>query len=266
MTRHILLSNDDGIDAYGLQLLRRLLLELPDTRVSVVAPSGQQSASSHSLSLRKPLYLETHGEGLWSVSGTPTDCVLIANEHILKDDPPDAVFSGINHGSNMGQDVTYSGTVAAAMEGTLYGLPSYALSCTAHFPEHWDGVEAFLRAFLPRLIEVKPRESCLINVNIPDLPLSEIRGARASSLGSRKYHDVIHEGLDAAGRPCIEIRGNGPRWEDIPDTDGTLNGQGYVSLTPLNVNFTHNEMIGRLGRLDCDTRADGALHFAGDGP
>ncbi|MBU1675415.1 5'/3'-nucleotidase SurE, partial [bacterium] len=114
MIRHILLSNDDGIDAHGLNLLARVLSERDDIRVTTVAPADQQSASSHSLTLRVPLRVIDYGDGRFAVTGTPTDSVLVGVEHILKDDPPDAVISGVNHGSNMGEDVTYSGTVAAA--------------------------------------------------------------------------------------------------------------------------------------------------------
>jgi 5'/3'-nucleotidase len=252
MSRHILLSNDDGIQAHGLKLLAWILQDLPDTRVTIVAPADQQSASSHSLTLRDPLRITQHAVNAYAVSGTPTDSVLVAVEHILKDDKPDFVFSGVNHGSNMGEDVTYSGTVAAAMEGTLLGIPSYAISTTAHNPQHWDGTEAFLRSYLEKLMSMPPVANCLINVNIPDLPPEELKGVRAAPLGSRRYHDVITAKTDPRGNPYVWISGGGPDWENIPDSDAVLNQAGYVVLTPLNVDYTHHAMLERLSTLNID--------------
>ncbi len=250
MTRHILLSNDDGIDAFGLNLLAAVLSEREDLRVTVVAPADQQSASSHSLTLREPLRVIEYGDGRYAVTGTPTDSVLVACEHILKDDPPDAVISGVNHGSNMGQDVTYSGTVAAALEGAIFGLPSYAISCTSHRPENWDGVEAFLRGHVGDLLAQELDPGCLLNVNIPDLPAERIKGVRVAPLGSREYHDVITEQLDPRGKPYLWIGGNGPTWDLRPGTDATLNQEGYVAVTPLRVDLTHERMLDRLKGLD----------------
>jgi len=250
MTRHILLSNDDGVDAYGLKLLARVLSERDDLRVTVVAPADQQSASSHSLTLRAPLRVIDYGDRRYAVTGTPTDSVLVACEHILKDDPPDAVISGVNHGANMGQDVTYSGTVAAALEGAIFGLPSYAVSCTAHHPEHWDGVETFLRGHIDALLaQALPRNS-LLNINIPDRPAAEIKGVRVAPLGSREYHDVITEQLDPRGKPYLWIGGNGPTWDSRPGTDATLNHEGYVVVTPLRVDLTHERLLADLSGLD----------------
>ena len=124
-TKHVLISNDDGIDAHGIGILVDAISALDGYRVTVVAPHDQQSASSHSLTLTAPLRILDHGEGRHAVTGTPTDSVLVAMEKILRSDPPDIVMSGINHGPNMGEDVLYSGTVAAAMEGTMFGIPSY---------------------------------------------------------------------------------------------------------------------------------------------
>ncbi|MBU0743344.1 5'/3'-nucleotidase SurE [bacterium] len=250
MIRHILLSNDDGIDAHGLNLLARVLSERDDIRVTTVAPADQQSASSHSLTLRVPLRVIDYGDGRFAVTGTPTDSVLVGVEHILKDDPPDAVISGVNHGSNMGEDVTYSGTVAAALEGAILGLPSYAVSCTSWRPEHWDTVEAYLRGHLDALLDQELPRNTLLNVNIPDLPADEIRGVRVAPLGSRQYSDVITEQLDPRGKPYLWIGGNGPTWDEVPDTDATLSQAGYVVVTPLRVDLTHEIMLARLSGLN----------------
>ena len=250
MTRHILLSNDDGVDAFGIKLLASVLAEHDDFRVTVVAPADQQSATSHSLTLRNPLRVIDYGDNRYSVTGTPTDSVLVACEHILKDDPPDVVISGVNHGANMGQDVTYSGTVAAALEGAIFGLPSYAISCASHRPEHWDAVETFLRGHIDDLLSQPLPRGCLLNINIPDIPADQVRGVRVAPLGSRKYHDVITEHLDPRGNPYIWIGGNGPTWEPTPGTDATLIREGYVAVTPLRVDLTQGSMIAKLADLN----------------
>ncbi len=256
MTRpkHILLSNDDGVDAHGLRLLARVLGENPAYRVTIVAPADQQSASSHSLTLQRPLRVLEHGDGVYAVTGTPTDCVLIAVEHILKDDPPELVISGVNHGANMGEDVTYSGTVAAAMEGAILGLPSFAVSCTSHHPQEWGGVEAFLRHELPRLLDVPLDRQALLNINIPPIAADQIRGLRVVPLGSRVYQDVITQQIDPHGNPYLWIGGNGPVWDGHPDTDGTLLAQGYVVLTPLKIDMTHRGMLEPLRALGREGR------------
>ena len=258
-TRHILLSNDDGIEAHGLNLLAGILAERDDVRVTVVAPSEQQSASSHSLTIRDPLRVIPAGEGRYAVTGTPTDCVLVAIEHILRDDPPDLVISGINHGSNMGEDVTYSGTVAAALEGAILGLPSYAMSCAAWHPRDWGAAEAFVRGHLDDLLAIPLPHFALVNVNFPDIPASEVRGIRVCPLGSRRYRDVITEQTDPRGHPYVWIGGRGPHWEDLPGTDAVLLQDGYVVVTPLRVDLTHVEMLPRMRGLD----ADGPLRDGG---
>lgn len=250
MTRHILLSNDDGVNAHGLNLMAEILGARDDLRVTVVAPTDQQSASSHSLTLRVPLRVVEYGPGRYGVTGTPTDSVLVAVEHILKDDPPDLVISGVNHGSNMGEDVTYSGTVAAALEGAIIGLPSYALSCTSWNPRSWGAVEAYLTHHIDDLLGMPLPPGCLLNVNIPDIPAHEVRGIRVCPLGSRRYDDVIREQLDPRGRPYLWIGGSGPTWEDVPNTDAVLNQQGFVVITPLHVDMTHREALERLEGLD----------------
>ncbi len=256
--KHVLLSNDDGIDAHGLNLVADVLAERDDLRVTIVAPTEQQSASSHSLTLRVPLRIVEYGPGRYGVTGTPTDCVLVATQHLLKDDPPDLVISGVNHGANMGEDVTYSGTVAAALEGCILGLPSYALSCTSWHPDTWDGVEAFLRHHLDDLLAVPLERHSLLNVNIPDLPADEIKGIRATPLGSRRYEDVITEQTDPRGRPYLWIGGSGPTWDVIPGTDATLNHDGWIVVTPLRVDMTHVDMLERTRALDRDGLAGGA--------
>jgi len=250
--RHILLSNDDGIDAPGLHALEETLRALPGFRVTVVAPSDQHSASSHSLTLTSPLRILERGEDRYAVTGTPTDSVLVALEKILRDDMPDVVLSGINHGPNMGEDVLYSGTVAAAMEGTMFGVPSYALSTAGWHPQDFSGPCAFLRHNLETLLAVPLRKGSLLNINIPDGPPEDIKGIRVTRLGSRVYQNVITDQVDPHGRPYFWIGGKGPTWEQENGTDYSAVQAGYVSVTPLMVDLTHYGMHQEMKRLERD--------------
>ena len=234
--RHVLLSNDDGIDAPGLQELEETLRSLPGFRVTVVAPSDQQSASSHSLSVG----------------------VLVALEKILREDKPDVVLSGINHGPNMGEDVIYSGTVAAAMEGTMFGVPSYAISTGGWHPQDFTGPCAFLRHNLTALLAFPLRKGSLLNINIPDGPPEAIRGIRVTRLGSRVYQNVITDQVDPHGRPYFWIGGKGPTWEQENGTDYSAVQAGYVSVTPLMVDLTHYGMHQEMKHLECDGLEPGA--------
>ena len=219
-------------------------------RLTVVAPADQQSASSHSLTLLNPVRVIEHGEGRFAVTGTPTDCVMVAVEHLLRDDRPDVVLSGINHGPNMGEDVIYSGTVAAAMEGAILGLPGVALSLAAWEPQEWSGAAAFVRAQLPDILAYPLGPGALLNINIPEGTPDQIRGVRVARLGSRVYHDVVTEQIDPRGRPFLWISGAGPTWQQEPETDFVLSRQGYVVVTPLKVDFTHHALLAGLACLE----------------
>ena len=221
-------------------------------RVTVIAPSDQQSASSHSLTLTSPLRILDRGPGRYAVTGTPTDTVLVAMEKILRSDPPDIVLSGINHGPNMGEDVIYSGTVAAAMEGTMFGLPSYAFSLAAWHPTDFSGAAEFLRSMLPEILAFPLTKGSLLNINIPDGPPSAIRGIRVTRLGSRVYQNVITDQVDPHGRPYLWIGGQGPTWEREQGTDYSSVEQGYVSLTPLLVDLTHHGLHQEMKVLERD--------------
>jgi len=251
-TRHVLISNDDGIEAHGLSVLEETIRSMPGFRVTVVAPHDQQSASSHSLTLTSPLRILDHGPGRYAVTGTPTDTVLVAMEKIMRSDPPDIVLSGINHGPNMGEDVLYSGTVAAAMEGTMFGLPGYAFSLAAWHPTDFSGAAAFLRAMLPEILAFPLTKGSLLNVNIPDGPPSAIKGIRVTRLGSRVYQDVITDQVDPHGKPYLWIGGQGPTWEREQGTDYSCVEQGYVSLTPLRVDLTHYQLHEEMKSLERD--------------
>jgi 5'-nucleotidase len=255
--RHVLISNDDGIDAPGLQALEETIRALPGFRVTVVAPHDQQSASSHSLTLTSPLRILERGEDRYAVTGTPTDSVLVAMEKILRSDMPDVVLSGINHGPNMGEDVIYSGTVAAAMEGTMFGVPSYAISTAGWHPSDFSGPMAFLRENLEHILAFPLRKGSLLNINIPDGPPENIKGIRVTRLGSRVYQNVITDQVDPHGRPYFWIGGKGPTWERENGTDYCAASAGFVSLTPLMVDLTHYGLHQEMKGLEQDGLAPG---------
>ncbi len=254
--KHVLISNDDGIDAHGLGVLESTVRAMDGFRVTVVAPHDQQSASSHSLTLTSPLRIIEEGEGRYAVTGTPTDSVLVAMEKILRSDPPDIVLSGINHGPNMGEDVLYSGTVAAAMEGTMFGIPSYALSLAAWHPTDFSGAGDFIRRCLRDILAFPLRKGSLMNINIPDGPPGNIQGIRVTRLGSRVYSNVITDQVDPHGRPYFWIGGQGPTWARENGSDYCAVEEGYVSLTPLMVDLTHYGLQQEMKHMERDGLPD----------
>ena len=243
----ILVTNDDGIGARGLEGLVSALRDLGE--VWTVAPDREQSAASHALTLRDPLRVTQHSEREFSVSGTPTDCVLVSVRgiHGLLEPCPDLVVSGINHGPNMGDDVTYSGTVAAAFEGRLLGLPAVAFSNVEWKPRHMETSAHMARVIVETLVARGLPRDTLLNVNIPDLPLERIRGIRVTRLGCRVYRDVIVAKVDPRGRPYFWIGGDPPIWESHDDTDFSAVSEGYVSITPLQTDWTDGRALAALG-------------------
>jgi 5'-nucleotidase len=233
--KRILLSNDDGIHASGLLRLAEGLAGIAE--VTIVAPLTEQSAASHALTLHNPLRIQRLGERRFGVQGTPTDCVLLAIREFLPE-RPDLVLSGINQGPNMGEDVIYSGTVAAAMEGSLLGVPSLAVSLASwelrDFAPAVERAATVVRALLARSLP----ERLLINMNVPPLPAPDIRGFRVTRLGSRVYNDAIVKKTDPRGRDYYWIGGAAPSWAPSPESDFAAVEEGYVSLTPLLLDLT----------------------------
>lgn len=236
----ILVTNDDGIRTEGLQVLTRALADLG--RIIVVAPELEQSASSHAITLDKPLRINEYGADRFGVTGTPTDCVLLAVRGIL-DRRPDLLVSGINKGPNMGEDVFYSGTVAAAIEGSILAIPSIALSMAS-----WDTVPLEAAAdvshyLAAEMLKHQMSEGSLWNVNIPPLPREELRGIRITRFGSRVYNDVIIKKKDPRGKDYFWIGGGDPGWDAGKDTDFTAVTGGYISVTPLRLDMTDHKAI-----------------------
>jgi 5'-nucleotidase len=245
----ILVSNDDGIRAAGIRALEAVLAPLGE--VWVVAPDREQSAASHSLSLYRPLRVETIDDRHFAVDGTPTDAVNLAINGIMKR-KPDLVVSGINHGGNLGDDVTYSGTVSAAMEGTLLGVPSIAVSLVAR-ESHDFGPAADFTARLARAVRERgmPRDT-LLNVNVPGLPAAELRGYRITRQGKRRYGDAIVEHLDPRGRKYYWIGGEDLGFIAAEGTDCTTVADGFISVTPLHLDLTNYASIAAVNELGVD--------------
>lgn len=240
----ILLSNDDGILARGLGVLERACEPLAE--LHVVAPDREQSATSHSLTLHHPLRPVRLGERRWQVDGTPTDSVLLGVNALMKE-RPDFVISGINHGANMGEDVLYSGTVAAAMEGLALGIPSIAMS----FAGSVLRADALLDTHIPIVQQLITHltslpsfpADTLLNVNIPAIEASQIKGARLTRLGERVFSDSITRMQDPWGREIFWIGGGSVAWSGPDDSDFATVAQGYISVTPLHLDLTHREQL-----------------------
>jgi 5'-nucleotidase len=237
----ILISNDDGIRSEGLMRLAKAMKRVG--RVFVVAPDRERSAASHSLTLHRPLRVEEVSPGMYAVDGTPTDCISIAVNGILPV-RPDIVVSGINKGANLGEDVTYSGTVSAAMEGTLLGIPSVAFSLAAG--EGFDfGHSARFAARLVRYVLKKgmPKDT-LLNVNVPQA--RSIKGYRMTRQGKRRFSDAIVEKVDPRGKKYYWIGGGVESWEQGEDTDFHAVSRGYISITPLHLDMTNYRSLAEL--------------------
>lgn len=241
----ILCTNDDGILAHGLDCLVRAATPLGE--ITVVAPDREQSAMSHSLTLHHPIRPIKRGERRWQVDGTPTDCVMLAIEALMPE-RPDFVLSGINHGQNMGEDVLYSGTVAAAMEGLALGIPSIAVSFAggdlradvSMLDKQVDSLTRLL-AHLTALTAFP--EHTLLNVNFPPLASGEIKGARLTRLGRRIYSDSLQPMKDPWGRQIYWIGGGQAEWSGEEDSDFRAIRDGYISITPLHLDLTHHSML-----------------------
>lgn len=240
---HILLSNDDGYLAQGLNALANALSDY--AKISVVAPDRNRSAASNSLTLELPLRAQQADNGFIKVDGTPTDCVHLAITGLLEHEP-DMVFAGINHGSNLGDDVIYSGTVAAATEGRFLGLPAVAISLAASEPVHFETAAHVAVTLLLRLIEKPLPKDTILNVNVPDVPLHELQGYQAARLGQRHKAEPVVKSLDPRGRSIYWVGPPGLEQDAGPGTDFYAIKTGYVSVTPLQLDLTWYERMDAL--------------------
>ncbi len=240
---HILLSNDDGYLAPGLGAMATALSET-DT-VTVVAPERDRSGSSNSLTLERPLRVHMAENGFYFVTGTPTDCVHLAITGLL-DKEPDMVVSGINAGANMGDDVLYSGTVAAAMEGRFLGLPSIAVSMTSYDPLHYEtGVKA-IASIIDRLRSKPLQQKSILNVNVPDVPWDEIQGYRITRLGNRHKSEGVIRQTDPRGDDMYWVGPPGTAQDAGEGTDFHAVEQKFISITPLQIDLTRYDSLHNL--------------------
>lgn len=246
----ILLSNDDGVRAPGMKVLERIARKLTKD-VWIVAPENEQSGAGHSLTFRMPLFISRLAPRRYSVAGTPTDAVLLGIQEVMKDRPPDLVLSGVNRGENMGDHITYSGTVSAAMEGALLGIPSVALSqqLTDWRRVHWPTAEKWGPEVLRKLISVSWRTRTLMNVNFPDLPPDQVKGTVVTTQGERVMGGGIVEARHPRGGRYYWL---GPLSLDVKARKGTdleAAARGYVTVTPIALDLTDRRGMAPLRKV-----------------
>ena len=237
----ILLANDDGYQARGLRTLARHLA--PIAEVIIVAPDRNRSGASNSLTLETPLRVERVEDNLYYINGTPTDCVHIAVTGGLLDHPPDMLIAGINHGANLGDDVLYSGTVAAAMEGRFLGIPSIAVSLVLDGSANFDTAATLMRRLVERNATDPMPVDSILNINVPDVPASELKGIRTTRLGFRHKSEPAIKALDPHNRPIWWIGPAGAGQDAGPGTDFHAVAAGYVSVSPIKVDLTAHAAI-----------------------
>ncbi len=246
----ILVTNDDGIHAPGLKVLEKIARSLSKD-VWIVAPEMEQSGASHSLTLTMPLRVRRISPRKYAVRGTPTDCVLIAISEIVQGARPDLILSGVNRGANLGEDVTYSGTVAAAMEGTLLNVPSVALSqCASHGKTvKWSTAAHHGPRVLRKLLKAGWPPGVLLNINFPDVAVDAVTGVKVAIQGQRDLSDLTLDGrIDARGVPYYWIGFRRQQGKAPSATDLGVTAKGGISVTPLQLDLTHTSTLARLKR------------------
>src|SRR3954447_16258825 len=256
----VLLTNDDGIDAEGLQALRRALVALDDIELAVIAPDGNRSATARSITFRRPLWVAEvpfeDGTAGYACDGTPVDCVRLASPGLVEDFEPDVVVSGINHGSNLGDDITYSGTVAAALEGVMLGIPALAVSQQSRRREmdfrlghsfDFEHAAAFVARVVDQLDDVPLPAGTLLNVNVP---AGEIAGVEVARLGKRIYQDRLDLIDEDSGRRLYRVYGDAPLHDDEPGTDLSAVAHGRIAVTPLHFDLTAEHGMEALRAFD----------------
>jgi 5'-nucleotidase len=270
----VLLTNDDGIDAEGLQALRRALVKLDDITLAVIAPDGNRSATARSITFRRPLWVErvdfddgTHG---YATDGTPVDCVRLAKLGLIEGFTAEAVVSGINHGANLGDDITYSGTVAAALEGVVLGIPAIAVSQQSVRREtdfrlghsfDFENAAAFSARVVDRLDDVPLPPGTLLNVNVP---AGDVAGVEVARLGKRIYRDRLDLIEEETGRRLYRVYGDSPVHDDEPGTDLAAVSAGRIAVTPLHFDLTAEHGIEELRAYDLARLLDSAAEEVSD--
>lgn len=254
----ILISNDDGIESEGIQTLARAMKR--HGNVTVVAPEREQSTMGHALTLHKPVRLfHVHSEkGMeqWALSGTPADCVYMGIRHVLKK-RPDIIVTGINRGVNLGNDIFYSGTIAAAREGAVLDIPAIASSLDYHFepgqklrPYFAEAAEYLAGKLVPEVLSKRMPPHCLLNVNFPNVPFSKVKGVRIARQGFRIYTDSVEEKKDSRGKPYYWLGGRYAGYKPIEGSDCEVMDRNYISITPCRIDVTQYEFMEALSNWD----------------
>lgn len=243
----VLIANDDGINAPGLKVLERIALAVA-REVWVVAPETEQSAVGHALTRMRPLRIREISPRRFAVDGTPTDCILLAAREIMKDCRPDIVFSGINHGGNLCDDITYSGTIAAAMEGSLLGIPSVAFSLVTDGASivHWETAEKWAPDVLSRLTAAGWPAGIVININFPNLPVRGVTGIEVASQGGGKAGQGMMRAADPRGEPIYWLGSDSSAERQRFGEDHEAIQRGAISITPLSLDLTHQPTVAAL--------------------
>jgi 5'-nucleotidase len=234
-----MLTNDDGVSALGIRTLARHLAAAGH-EIVIIAPDSERSAASHSITLRKDLRLKKLADNEYSVDGTPVDCVVLGTQKVLRE-PVDLVISGINAGQNMGEDVLYSGTVAAALEASLFGYRSIAISINSYQGQNFDTAAAWMAKLLELGIVKLIPERGTINLNFPNVTPDEIRGIRLTNTGHRRYYNFISVQEEHEDGFTCRIGGDLPAWEIQKGTDAEAVAENYISITPLGISLTHGD-------------------------
>lgn len=246
----ILVTNDDGVYAPGILALYEAMQEIGNA--VIIAPERDNSAASHSLTMHRPLRVKKIKPDIYAIDGTPTDCVTIGIGKVLQKKPA-LVASGINPGGNLGDDITYSGTVSAAIEGTMLGVPSFSLSMVGEEPFLFETAAEFATKLAKKMLSKALPKDTLLNVNVPNLPIEEIAGMQFSRQGRRVYDGAIKETKDPWGKKHFWIGGGTPSWDKGEDTDANVIINNNVSITPLHLDLTNHNALKSLRR---DWRGD----------
>lgn len=239
----ILVSNDDGVYSEGIRALAKKLKAIG--QVVVVAPEHERSATSHSITLHRPLRVRNVSDDIYAVDGTPTDCINLGINEIMRE-LPDLIVSGINRGANLGDDVHYSGTVSAAIEGGILGVGAIAVSVVGRDRVNYKPAAEFCMKLARKVLKVGLPTGIILNVNVPNLPASKLRGYKFTKQGKRNYGDIIVEKIDPRGKKYFWIGGDETGFVDIPHSDCNVVAEGKISITPIRVNLTDAATLRKL--------------------